>query len=416
MSRGRCMYFGPASTLTTYLESVSVACPSAFSPVDFFTGMISIDFSLNEDDEEENDDEEAAGGLGKVHHENDRIAQVERLADQFNDSPFGAARFLKEERDGVVALPIEDNADDDEDENAKPSSATGRCCRSLRSSKAFEPSLKSAGVVPNTFTLLHRNMTSLYKNPGTLLIRIAFGVGLALMFGTMFFEVGMQTDEVALIGRTAVICGGIMFFAFLGVTAIPFIMEERATFVRERSNGMYQTSAYLLAKLFTMLPVTLIITLCGSILIVYLCQLRDFAKIFMTMWAVVFSSESFIQFFGAVFNSYEAGMGVAICVYTLFFLTAGFLVIFDRISWPIRWVGYISPFRYSFHAGMRSEFEGVTSLPDSLVFANGEAVLRFYQIESSESVNNYWGNIGILVSIGAFFAILTYFALEHRSR
>jgi len=393
MSRGMCMYFGPSDQLTSYLHSIRLDCPPTFSDVDFFTGTISTDFDMDAASEEEHvQDEVEQGQVMPIVVTGDRLSQVESLAKLYLDSEYNSYRFLSTTDEGNAHSP------------------------SQEASTMFGSSFKSAGMLPNTITLLHRNIGSVFKNPGTLFFRIAFGVGLGLVFGTMYFGIGEKSDEVSLFGRTSVVCGGIMFFAFLGVTSIPFVMEERATFIRERSNGMYRTSSYLLAKVLIMIPVSFCVTMAGSLLIVYMCKLRDFGTFFLTMWMAVLCSEGFIQFFGAVFDSYEAGMGIAICFYTLFFLTAGFFVVFDRISWAIRWVGYISPFRYSFHAGMRSEFEGVTELPMSVRFSNGSDVLRFYQIEGYGGVQTFWGNMGVLVALFACYVMLTFIALERRSK
>jgi hypothetical protein len=180
--------------------------------------------------------------------------------------------------------------------------ATSKDCR-LKSSIGpgmgmAKLSKRSQALIP--FTLLHRNFIKSYRDIVVYGIRIAMyigwyliqtsyqhcshALGLAIMMGTIWLRLSTSQEDIQpfinaivsfassqakpnefLTGKlTTSQFFGSAFMSFMAVAYVPAFLEDRATFVKERANGLYGPTSFMIANFLIGLP--------------YLCMLRAFCR------------------------------------------------------------------------------------------------------------------------------------------
>lgn len=128
--------------------------------------------------------------------------------------------------------------------------------KSLRSSgPASGPSMPA-----QILTLLHRAFIKSYRDIVTYWIRLAMYMGLAMMMGTVWLR--LDTDQKSIQPFINAIFFGSAFMSFMAVAYVPSFIEDRAIFVKERANGVYGPTAFLISNFLIGLP--------------YLCESRQF--------------------------------------------------------------------------------------------------------------------------------------------
>lgn len=110
----------------------------------------------------------------------------------------------------------------------------------------------SANRITILFTLIHRSLIKSYRDITAYSIRIAMYMGLAIMMGTVWFRLG--TGQENIVAFTNAIFFGGAFMSFMAVAYIPAFLEDRSIFVKERANGLYGPTAFLISNFITGLP------------------------------------------------------------------------------------------------------------------------------------------------------------------
>jgi len=149
----------------------------------------------------------------------------------------------------------------------------------------------------------------------------------------------------------------------MSVAVLPFIIEERAVFVREKRNGAYTVAPYVLAALIALLPGTFSIAITTSIIIVFMAHLQGFGYYLLALWTSLIFAECFVLLVGALSPHYIIGIAAAAGFFGLCMVVEGFFIVFGTIGWCdiylniqapiltpsidicsrwIRWMGYVS--------------------------------------------------------------------------
>jgi hypothetical protein len=93
---------------------------------------------------------------------------------------------------------------------------------------------------------------------------------LSLMIGLVYLNLGEKRTAQSIQSRTAVVFFVAAFLVFMSVAVLPFYIEERAYFLRERTNGAYTVSAFVLANWLCSIPAIAIIAVTSSALVVFI--------------------------------------------------------------------------------------------------------------------------------------------------
>ncbi|CAF4479642.1 unnamed protein product [Rotaria sp. Silwood2] len=202
------------------------------------------------------------------------------------------------------------------------------------------------------------------------------------------------------------------------VNALEPLIKERAIFIHENVSGYYRVSSFYFAKLIIDLPLVHIIpSIIYTIITFFLTDLRqsieNFFLFFITnLMAKIFGS-SMCYFIAASTSTFGIALVMVICCYVIMMLFSGLLINIESILSFLRWIQWISVFRYASNVLAINEFRNLTlCLPydTDQCSMKGEEILTRRHI-SYTTTWDIWKNIFALLLISGTFFIFTYIQL-----
>ena len=395
LANGKTVFVGEVKRAVPHFASLECHCPAEFNPADYLMGLINEDFETTLFSRPKTVDELA-----------EAFAHSTLQQTVLNRIGLGAKLTMEYDAEsGAVMDPATAAVVDVETEEEKPTSLYRKYCVAGGGDAGFGSNLR---------TLVHRNFLNNFRNPGIIVVREVMYVMLALMLGLAFLYVGKTYDAKSVVARNSLLFFVAAFFVFMSVAVIPFAMEERAVFLREKRNGAYTVLPYVLAQFLMMLPGTALIASTTSLFIVFMISLNGFGYYVLILWLCLIYAETFVYMVGSISPHYIIGIAVSAGFFGMCMVVEGFFIVFEEIGWWIRWVGYITPHRYAFRAFMRNEYNSILfneTINGEQVVLNGSAILDFYGYNDS-IVQSIGGDIGILFAFAMSYLLCFYLICE----
>ncbi|KAI4941752.1 hypothetical protein J4E86_010263 [Alternaria arbusti] len=134
-----------------------------------------------------------------------------------------------------------------------------------------------------TLTLTHRSFLKSHRDIVAYGIRIAMYLGLAIMMGTVWLRLSPTQSNIQAF-TNAIFFGG-AFMSFMAVAYIPAYLEDLAIYSKERANGLYGPTAFMLSNFVVGVPYLFLITILFSVVSYWLGNFRPGADGFW-MWVL----------------------------------------------------------------------------------------------------------------------------------
>ena len=231
-------------------------------------------------------------------------------------------------------------------------------------------------------------------------------IGLALLMGTCWLRLGSAQNDIQP-RITAIFFGG-AFLSFMAVAYIPGYIEDQATFFKERANGLYGPTSFLVANFMIGLPYLALIAVLFSIIAYWLVNLWPTSEGFWIFVAFLFldllAAESLVVLVSSIVPNFVLSLALVAFANGLWMCVNGFLVpeTVLNIFWR-SWVTKIDYQNWVFRAMMWNEFhlqEFKCARPGECAFPPGPdgvtipgtSVLKFYGY-SSGTLGAYAGYI-----------------------
>ena len=288
-------------------------------------------------------------------------------------------------------------------------------------------------------TLVHRAFVKSYRDVVAYGIRIAMYTGLAIMMGTVWLRLHTEQDDIQPFINA--IFFGSAFMSFMAVAYVPSYLEDRATFVKERHNGLYGSAAFIISNFIIGLPYLctflsyfstciytaknlVLITLIFSSIAYWLSNFQPSAQAFFSwiMWLFLdlVAAESLVVLMSSIFPNFVISLALTAFANGLWMSVGGFLVTPTILNVFWKYVfHYIDYQSYVFQGMMVNEFQHRTyscgadcqciyqsDLVDQCRIS-GTAVLDLYGYKTGET--GKW--VGILVAIVLGYRLLGWVAL-----
>jgi ABC-type multidrug transport system permease subunit len=211
-----------------------------------------------------------------------------------------------------------------------------------------------------TWTLFKRGFLNALRSPGVIWLRMAMYFMLSILIGTVWLQLGNSVAVInayngALFYTTA-------FMIFMSISVLPMYLEERAVFIRERSNASYGVMAYILSHLCFELPFVFLLSLICSSLVYWLVGMFPDGSRFMIFVANLFMglmvAESIMVLIAAAIPYFIVGIAVGAFTFGAFMCVMGYFVEFSSIGWWWKWMRYIAVHYYNFSTFMSNQHEG----------------------------------------------------------
>jgi ABC-type multidrug transport system permease subunit len=207
--------------------------------------------------------------------------------------------------------------------------------------------------------LVHRSFIKSYRDIIAYGIRIAMYMGLAVMMGTVWLRLSPNQSNIQSF-INAIFFGG-AFMSFMAVAYIPAFLEDRALFIKERANGLYGPTSFLIANFLTGIPYLFLITILFSVVAYWLSNFRPSAEAFFTwvMWLFLdlIAAESLVVLISSLIPIFVVALAGTAFANGLWMCTGGFLVPPHTLNPFWRYVfHYIDYQSYVFQGMMVNEF------------------------------------------------------------
>ena len=280
LANGKTCYNGPRANVEGYLNAQSLPLPLHVNPAEHLLDITSTDF-------ETHDDPQSGGRLDDLHRGWKNSHQAKALQNS-------------------IPKPHESDKD----------------------SKFTADSAQRRHLLATTIALLHRSFIKSYRDIVAYGIRFAMYLGLAVMMGTVWLR--LPPTQSSIQPFINAIFFGSAFMSFMAVAYVPAFLEDRATFIKERANGLYGATAFTIANFLIGLPYLFLISLLFSIISYYLSNFRPGGQAFFTwvMWLYLdlLAGESLVVLMSSLFPNFVIALALTAFANGLWMSVGGFLV------------------------------------------------------------------------------------------
>ena len=177
-------------------------------------------------------------------------------------------------------------------------------------------------------TLLHRSFIKSYRDVVGYGIRFAMYIGLAIMMGTVWLRHPPTQSSIGPFANA--IFFGSAFMSFMAVANVLAFLEDPATFIKERANGLYGAAPFMISNLLIGLPFLFLMFLVFSLIIYVLNNFRPTAGAFFTrvMWLFLdlLAGESLVVLMSSIFPIFVIALALIAFANDLWMSVGGFLV------------------------------------------------------------------------------------------
>ncbi|KAF4762380.1 hypothetical protein HAV15_007770 [Penicillium sp. str.  len=310
------------------------------------------------------------------------------------------------------------------DSGGGPMSERVHSAEKLASKDSVEENARP-GAVSVTIALLHRSFVKSYRDVIAYGIRIAMYLGLAIMMGTVWLRLHPSQDYIQPFINA--IFFGSAFMSFMAVAYVPAFLEDRATFTKERANGLYGVTPFMVSNFLIGLPYLFLISILFSIVSYWLSNFQPTAKAFFTwvMWIFLdlVAAESLVVLVTSIFPNFVISLALVAFANGLWMSVGGFMVTQKILNPFWKYVfHYIDYQAYVFQGMMVNEFSErnyscgadcrcmwSTDLEDQCLI-RGTGVLESYGYSTGQT--GKW--VGILLGIIAGYRVFGWIALYLR--
>ncbi|CAL5379487.1 unnamed protein product [Camellia sinensis] len=367
LSSGRTVYFGPTSAANEFFTSNGFPCPTLQNPSDHFLKTINKDF--DEDIEKgstgKKSTEEVISILVKSYKSSDGYQQVQRQVSEI--------------------------------------------CK--REGRALEKSRSHASFLTQCLVLTKRSFVNMYRDLGYYWLRLAIYVALALGLGTIYYDIGFSYSSIQ--ARGAMLAFVASFLTFMTIGGFPSFVEDMKVFERERLNGHYGPSAFVIGNTLSSLPYSFLISLIPGAIAYYLTGLQKGCEHFIYFAAMLFTCmmlvESLMMIVASIVPNFLMGIITGAGIQGLMILGGGFFRLPDDLPKPF-WrypLFYIAFHRYAYQGMFKNEFEGLRFASNQVggqKTINGEDVLRnMWEVDMDYSK---WVDLAILLSMVVLYRLM----------
>ncbi|KAG9228508.1 putative ATP-binding cassette transporter [Amylocarpus encephaloides] len=316
LSKGKTCYFGPPTAARQYFGALGYEMPLEINPAEYLLDIINTE----------------------IVREGDNIkARIEHIHEAWDKSQ--EAQAIKNDLNTAIA-------------SSKDPQLAGTDIVNMKFAH------QNALVVP--LVLLQRAWIKSYRDFVAYGIRIVMYLGLAILMGTVFLR--LKTNQTDIQPFINAIFFGSAFMSFMAIAYVPAFLEDRATFVKERANGLCGPLAFTIANFLIGLPYLFFISLLFSIVVYFLINFRPTFSAFMmfVMWLFLdlVAAEALIVLVSSIFPIFVVSLAVAAFANGLWMCVDGFLVPMATLNVFWKYVfHYIDYQAYVFQGMLVNEFQ-----------------------------------------------------------
>ncbi|KAL5220687.1 hypothetical protein ABZP36_025400 [Zizania latifolia] len=280
------------------------------------------------------------------------------------------------------------------------------------SSELYFPTQYSQSFLNQCLACLWKQHLSYWRNPSYNAIRIFFTTVIALLFGTIFWDLGGKMGQSQdLFNAMGSMYSAVLFIGVLNSTSVqPVVSVERTVFYRERAAGMYSALPYAFGQVAIEFPYTLAQSAIYGIIVYSMIGFQwTVAKFFWYLFFMYFTLLYF-TFYGmmavGLTPSYHVASIVSSAFYGIWNLFSGFIIPRPKVPIWWRWYCWICPVAWTLYGLVVSQFGDIMTPMD-----DGTPVKVFVENYFDFKHSWLWVVAVVIVAFTFFFAFLFGFAI-----
>ncbi|KAK3152464.1 hypothetical protein QOZ80_2BG0159180 [Eleusine coracana subsp. coracana] len=232
----------------------------------------------------------------------------------------------------------------------------------------YFPTQYSQSFITQCMACLWKQHKSYWRNPSYTATRIFFTTVIALIFGTIFLNLGKKIDKTQdLFNALGSMYAAVLFIGIQnGQTVQPIVDVERTVFYREKAAGMYSALPYAFAQVFIEIPHIFLQTVVYGLIVYSLIGFDWTVQKFFWYMFFMFFTFMYFTFYGMMAVAMTPNSDIAAIVSTAFYaiwnIFAGFLIPRPRIPIWWRWYSWACPVAWTLYGLVASQFGDITNV------------------------------------------------------
>uniref|UniRef100_J3KVF0 ABC transporter domain-containing protein n=1 Tax=Oryza brachyantha TaxID=4533 RepID=J3KVF0_ORYBR len=362
LAAGKTIFFGPASTAAEFFASNGYPCPPMRNPSDHFLRTVNKDFDKESEE---------------------RLYYMPAVADEAIDILVNSYKSSNTSEDAKQEMRHINEMD---------SAAIGR---------------NRPGFVTKMFVLTRRSFVNMYRDVGYYWLRLAIYVSISVCLGTIFYNVGYGPDSIRARSSMLMFIGTMLTLMSIG--GFPSFVEDMKIFRRERLNGYYGVTTFVISNTLSSTPYLLLIAVVPGAIAYYLTGLQSQVDHFVYFALVLCSCtmlvEGLMMIVATIVPDFLMGIITGAGIQGIMMLTSGFFQLpnnLPKILWKYP-IYYISFHKYALQGFYKNEFSGLvlqTNIEGPKIVIGEKDIAELFQVEMGYSK---WVDLAVLCGM-----IITY--------
>ncbi|KAL9228802.1 hypothetical protein vseg_004342 [Gypsophila vaccaria] len=378
LSYGKLVYFGHTSAAIKFFAENGFPCPSMRNPSDHYLGIINNDFEPGEEGEKST--ENAISILWNSYKSSDEYLKIQNLI-----------------------------------------------CTMREHKGARLERRRQANFITQCRVLIKRSSVNMYRDASYYRLRLVMYVVVCTCLGSIFQN--LDNSYASIQPRSSFTAFTSGFLTFMAIGGFPSFVEDMKLFGRERLNGHYNVSAFVISNTLSSIPFLLMISIIPGSICYYISDLQKgfdrFLYFFLIMFAGMSTVESMMMIIASIVPDYLMGITIGAGIQGLIFLTSGFFRLpndLPNILWRYP-MHYVFSGTYVTQGLLKNEFQGLHFTADNDMgvknMITGEHILRHVfqaQVNYSKWVNLAIVFLMVVIYRIIFFGIIKISEIRHNKQ
>ncbi|GER56691.1 ABC transporter [Striga asiatica] len=265
-------------------------------------------------------------------------------------------------------------------------------------------------------TLTARSFVNMSRDFGYYWLRLVIYVVVTICIGTIYLNVGTSYNSILARGACASFVFG--FVTFMSIGGFPSFVEDMKVFQRERLNGHYGVTAFVISNTLSAMPFLILITFISGTVCYFMVRLHPglshYLFFILCLYASVTVVESLMMAIASVVPNFLMGIIIGAGIQGIFMLVSGYFRLPKDIPKPF-WrypMSYISFHFWALQGQYQNDLKGLVfdnQSPD-LPKIPGEYILQnVFQIDMQRSK---WVDLSVLLSMIIIYRIIFFIMIK----